>query len=150
MDAKELKEIFSRSIRLFSDVATDKKVDHYAQEFTDLAEEYHQEKMDEVQTVWDQGENYKYMTDDTKLFISSKTDDKDEPSVSGEITIKEVTDEEIEIGIRETLDDGYQVFFTIGHQTFHLSEHLEDTPELAKETAEFMERNLRIAFGKVK
>ena len=51
----------------------------------------------------------------------------------------------METGIRKTLE-GHQVWFKIGNQTFHLEEHIEDTPEETLEVAHFFEVMLINAF----
>ena len=52
-------------------------------------------------------------------------------------------------GIRKTLA-GYQVWFKIGNQTFHLEEHIEDTKKDSLITAKFFRRMLKKAFKNLK
>ena len=54
----------------------------------------------------------------------------------------------METGIRKTLE-GYQVWFKIYNQTFHLDEHVEDTDKDSLEVAKFFERMLKVAFEKL-
>ena len=54
----------------------------------------------------------------------------------------------METGIRKTLE-GYQVWFKIDNQTFHLDEHVEDTDKDSLEVAKFFERMLKVAFEKL-
>ncbi len=51
-------------------------------------------------------------------------------------------------GIRKTTD-GYQAWFKIDNQTFHLAEHVEATEKDSLEVAQFFERMLKIAFKKL-
>ena len=51
-------------------------------------------------------------------------------------------------GIKKTVD-GYQAWFKIDNQTFHLEEHIEDTDKDSLEVAEFFERMLKVAFLKL-
>ena len=51
-------------------------------------------------------------------------------------------------GIHETLT-GYQVFFEIDNQTFYLEEHCEDADKDSLEVAQFFEKMLKVAFGKL-
>ena len=51
-------------------------------------------------------------------------------------------------GIRKTID-GYQVWFKIDNQTFHLDEHVEETDKDSLEVAKFFERMLKGAFEKL-
>jgi hypothetical protein len=51
-------------------------------------------------------------------------------------------------GIKKTLK-GYQVWFTIGHQTFDLSEIIEDSEEDCIEVAQLQERMLKIALQRL-
>tara|TARA_R110002012_G_C11520290_1_gene599376 strand:+ start:759 stop:950 length:192 start_codon:yes stop_codon:yes gene_type:complete len=54
----------------------------------------------------------------------------------------------METGIRKTLG-GYQVWFKIDNQTFHLEEHVEDTDKDSLEVAKFFERMIKVAFEKL-
>ena len=54
----------------------------------------------------------------------------------------------METGIRKTID-GYQVWFKIDNQTFHLDEHVEETDKDSLEVAKFFERMLKGAFEKL-
>jgi len=54
----------------------------------------------------------------------------------------------METGIRKTID-GYQVWFKIDNQTFHLDEHVEDTNKDSLEVAQFFERMLKVSFKKL-
>lgn len=54
----------------------------------------------------------------------------------------------METGIRRTID-GYQVWFKIDNQTFHLDEHVEETEKDSLEVAQFFERMLKLAFEKL-
>ena len=54
----------------------------------------------------------------------------------------------METGIIKTLE-GYQVWFKIDNQTFHLDEHVEDTDKDSLEVAQFIERMLKVAFEKL-
>jgi len=51
-------------------------------------------------------------------------------------------------GVRKTLD-GYQAWFKIDNQTFHLEECVEDTDEDSLEAAQFFEKMLKVAFKKL-
>jgi len=51
-------------------------------------------------------------------------------------------------GIRTTID-GYQVWFKIDNQTFHLQQHIEETEKDSLQVAKFFEKLLKIAFGKL-
>ena len=51
-------------------------------------------------------------------------------------------------GIRTTID-GYQVWFKIDNQTFHLQQHIEETEKDSLKVAKFFEKLLKIAFGKL-
>lgn len=54
----------------------------------------------------------------------------------------------METGVRKTLD-GYQAWFKIDNQTFHLEECVEDTDEDSLEAAQFFEKMLKVAFAKL-
>jgi len=51
-------------------------------------------------------------------------------------------------GVRKT-QDGYQAWFKIDNQTFHLEECVEEADKDSLELARFFERMLNIAFEKL-
>jgi len=50
---------------------------------------------------------------------------------------------------KRKIENGYQVWFTIGNQSFHLRECTEDNEVDSLEVAEFYIRMLKIAFKKL-
>jgi len=53
------------------------------------------------------------------------------------------------IGVQKGIE-GYQAYFTIGNQTFHLDECVEETETESLELARWFERQLKIAFDKLR
>jgi hypothetical protein len=60
----------------------------------------------------------------------------------------EIKINKMKTGIKRTID-GYQVWFEIDNQTFHLDEHVEETEKDSLEVAQFFERMLKVAFEKL-
>ena len=99
---------------------------------------------------------YNFKTKNKEGFVQSEIDTllKDYPNINIDkfnSALRGITcfkKRNMETGIRKTID-GYQVWFKIDNQTFHLDEHVEETDKDSLEVAKFFERMLKVAFEKI-